>query len=223
MSNRSTVVLPERADAAAPNEPAADAGRQGRRNTLDDVLRVGAEIIAAKGFREASIRDIADALGITKSTLYHHVESKDHLLFAIISSYQSRGRRMIDLARTAGPDPRDSLSAFIRELVGMNASDTVMATLLARELRSLKGDHSKEVMTLRDEYETFVRSIILSGQATGTFRKDVDARLATISVFALANSLHQWYRPDGLYAAKEVADSFSKIILQGLAAQSASA
>jgi len=214
--------LTERA-AAATNEPAAETARPARRNTLEDVLRVGAEIIAERGFREASIRDIADALGITKSTVYHHVESKDHLLFAIISSYQSHGRRMIDLARTAGPDPRDSLRVFIRELVRMNASDTVMATLLARELRSLKGEHSKEVMALRDEYETFVRGIILSGQATGVFRKDVDARLATISVFAVANSLHQWYRPDGLHTAEAVADSFEKILLQGLAAQSASA
>lgn len=221
MSIGSTAVLSERADAL--NESVAEASRPTRRNTRDDVLRVGAEIIAEKGFSEASVRDIADALGITKSTVYHHVESKDHLLFAIISSYQWHGRRMIDLARAAGPDPRDSLTVFIRELVGMNASDTVMATLLARELRSLKGDHSKEVIALRDEYETFVRGIILGGQATGTFRKDVDARLATIGVFALANSLHQWYRPNGLYAAKEVADSFVKIILQGLAAQPVSA
>lgn len=200
---------------AAEAVPATE-GRASRRNTLEDVLRVGAEIIASKGFREASIRDIADALGITKSTVYHHVESKDQLLFAIISSYQWHGKRMIDLARSAGPDPRDSLRVFIRELVNMNASDAVMATILARELRSLKGDHAREVMALRDEYEVFVRSVILNGQATGVFRTDVDARLATISVFALANSLHQWYRPDGIHAANTVADTFVSILLQGL-------
>ncbi|MEZ5657370.1 MAG: hypothetical protein R3E83_02230 [Burkholderiaceae bacterium] len=40
-------------------------------------------------------------------------------------------------------------------------------------------------MANRDDYEGFVRGIILSGQATGLFRKDIDARLATIAVFSL--------------------------------------
>ena len=198
---------------AAMEEPVQPAGR---RRTLDDVRRVGAEIIAKKGYKETSIRDIAEALGITKSTIYHHVQSKEQLLFDIIANYQVHGRKIIETARRAGPDPRASLRSFIRELVRMTAEEPVMAILLARELRSLNGDYRATVMATRDEYESFVRGIILNGQATGVFRNDVDARLATISVFAVANSLFQWYRPGGQLGPTEISTNFESILLGGL-------
>jgi len=199
---------------AAPAEAAA----QSRRHNREDVIRVGAEIFARKGFRETSIRDIAEALGVTKSALYHHVRSKDELLYEALASYQSHGEQLIAAARRAGPDPRRSLTVFIHELVLMNARDRVMATLLARELRSLKQPFLDRLLANRDDYEGFVRGIILSGQATGLFRKDIDARLATIAVFSLARSLHQWYRPDGSLAAEQVAEGFESLILNGLLA-----
>ena len=206
-------------DAAVPTRSHAPPPQP--RRTLEDVKRVGAEIIATKGFKETSIRDIADALGITKSAIYHHVESKERLLYEIISSYQTHGRRMIESSRRAGPDPQASLRVFIRELVFMNAGDLVMATLLARELRSLQGDYRRDIVAFRDEYESFVREIILSGQATGVFRNDVDARLATIAVFSMLNSLHLWFRRDGQFGASKVADDFEKILIDGLTARKA--
>jgi len=186
------------------------------RRTLEDVKRVGAEIIASKGFRETSIRDIADALGITKSAIYHHVESKNWLLHEIISSYEARGRVLIEAARRAGPDPEASLRAFIRELVLASAQDLVMATLLARELRSLQETYRKTACAFLDETEAFVRHIIMSGQAAGVFREDIDARLATIAVFSMVNSLHLWFRHDGTFDASKVARDFERILIGGL-------
>jgi TetR/AcrR family transcriptional regulator, cholesterol catabolism regulator len=186
-----------------------------RRRTMRDVLRIGAEVIARKGFKETSIRDIADALGVTKSTIYHHVRSKDQLLFDIISNYQAQGPRIIDAARRAGPDPLLSLKAFIHELVLMNAEDPVMATLLARELRSLKGDHLKQVLEFRHEYESYVRGLVLDGQALGIFRT-IDARLATIGIMSMANALYQWYRPGNPFSPEVIAATYEAILLNGL-------
>ncbi|MEZ5652233.1 MAG: TetR/AcrR family transcriptional regulator [Burkholderiaceae bacterium] len=187
-----------------------------RRRSRDQVIRACAEIFARRGFRETSIRDIAEALGVTKSALYHHIRSKDELLVEIVSSYQAHGEELVAAARRAGPDPARSLATFVQELVLMNARDQVMATLLSRELRSLKQPHLDNMLAIRDGYEGFVHGLILSGQATGRFRASIDARLATIAVFALARSLHQWYRPDGRLSANEVAAGFESLILNGL-------
>jgi len=194
-----------------------------RRRTLEDVKRVGAKIIATKGFKETSIRDIADALGLTKSAIYHHVESKDWLLHEIISGYATRGCRMIDVARRAGPDPETSLRVYIRELVLANLHDPVMATLLARELRSLQGTYRAVASSFREESETFVGDIILKGQALGVFREDVDARLATIAVFSMVNSLHLWFPQDGTFDPSKIARDFEQLLIDGLVSRSAQA
>ena len=48
-----------------------------------EILETAARLICEKGYDGASIQDIADACGLTKAGLYHHIRSKEHLLLEI--------------------------------------------------------------------------------------------------------------------------------------------
>src|SRR5215471_20432233 len=61
--------------ATASNEP----------DRLDEIYRAAAQIICEKGYDATSMNDIAEAVGITKSGLYHHVSGKRNLLFNIMN------------------------------------------------------------------------------------------------------------------------------------------
>src|SRR6185369_8049467 len=52
---------------------------------LAEIYRAAASIICEKGYDATSMNDIAEAVGITKSGLYHHVSGKRNLLFSIMS------------------------------------------------------------------------------------------------------------------------------------------
>src|SRR6266850_1076444 len=52
---------------------------------LAEIYRAAAQIICEKGYDATSMNDIAEAVGITKAGLYHHIPGKKDLLFRIMN------------------------------------------------------------------------------------------------------------------------------------------
>ncbi len=52
--------------------------------SLDEIVAAAARVFRTKGYPAATVRDIADEVGILKGSLYHHVESKEDLLYLIV-------------------------------------------------------------------------------------------------------------------------------------------
>src|SRR5215469_2063169 len=52
--------------------------------TLDDIVSAAARVFRTKGYHAATVRDIAEEVGILKGSLYHHFESKEELLYLVI-------------------------------------------------------------------------------------------------------------------------------------------
>ncbi|MGJ6968980.1 TetR/AcrR family transcriptional regulator [Streptosporangium sp. G11] len=69
-----------------------DSERRTGAETRAEILRVALRLFTEKGFEGTSIRDIADALGTTKSSLYYHFPSKD----AIVTSLMEERRHELD-------------------------------------------------------------------------------------------------------------------------------
>lgn len=201
---------------AAKSPAAQPKAKKRERRTLDDVVRVAAELIAEKGYKDTSLSDIAAALGIRKSTVYHHVSSKDRLLFLIFLDYQQYGKDIIATAESEGPSARARLKAVIREHLATIASHPVGAVVAAQELRNLEGDYRREALAIRDTYDNYVADLIRDGQRTGEFKKSIDARLAGLAITSMINGTHVWYRPTGSKAAGDIAGLYSELLLTGL-------
>ncbi|MEO6471071.1 MAG: helix-turn-helix domain-containing protein, partial [Aeromicrobium sp.] len=54
----------------------------------EELLQIAAELFATKGFKNTTVRDIADAAGILSGSLYHHFDSKESMVDEILSSFQ---------------------------------------------------------------------------------------------------------------------------------------
>ncbi|MGW1740721.1 TetR/AcrR family transcriptional regulator [Nocardia sp. NPDC001965] len=92
------------------------AGRDTKRAILDAAVR----LFVAKGFEETSLREIADAVGITKPSLYYHYASKLELLVAIVNPLLDDLRALADEVEQTSPDPdahRNVLQTYIRTMI----------------------------------------------------------------------------------------------------------
>lgn len=192
-------------------------GEKRRPHRLADVKAASAELIARKGYKDTAISDIAEALGVRKSTVYHHVQSKEQLLFWIIQDYMKIGDDIIAAAEANGPSALGRLEALITEHLAAMASHPVEASIVAQELRSLEGEYRVEAMRTRDAYDSYLEHLIMEGQEAGEFDETIDARLAALGILSMMNGTHIWYRPDGPKAANEIAAGYTKILLSGLA------
>lgn len=118
-------------DAPATPEPAAPGSR------LDRIVAAAAEVIARKGFAQASIREIAEAADLHVPTLYVHVRGKDELLELVYAREMALLEADLDRAVAQGT-PRERITRMVT--VAMEVADRRrrQVGLLNRELRNLR-------------------------------------------------------------------------------------
>lgn len=188
-----------------------------RKSKRGEILRSFTELVAERGYDEVSVRDVAEALDISKGTVLHHFRSKEAILEQINNDYM---RRRLAEARDYLPeldDPVDELQAFICHLMLCQQDDRAATVAFSREiLRSAEEPMMEEVRRLRDEFSAILVEILERGIESGAFA-DVDPQLTAVQIFGMVNWAWTWFRPGGPKDAAEIAAQFSRNVIGGLA------
>ncbi|MGZ6259109.1 MAG: TetR/AcrR family transcriptional regulator [Candidatus Limnocylindrales bacterium] len=168
-----------------------------------------------RGFHATSMQDLAEDLGMNRGSLYHYIEAKDDLLWAIVNGAMERldgaVRPILE-----GPDPiPERLTRAIAAHLGFAAEHGDELALIQIELRALAPDRRETLVGQRDAYEAAWREAIRQGVADGSIRP-VDVRLASIAILSVCNWFTQWYRPDGPLDVPAIGQEFAGLFLDGL-------
>lgn len=180
-----------------------------------DIIQAAAQIFRKKGFHATSMQDIANAVKIQKASIYHHVESKQEILFTILE--HALDLLIGDMRAVSDSDlkPKEKLRLAMQVYVGRLTSDADLATVLLLEYRSLEKKLRTRHAVRRDRYEALWRKIIEEGVDQGVFRP-VDISIATFAIMGVQNWMITWYREGGRLSALELSDHFSELFLYGL-------
>ncbi|MEX5636148.1 TetR/AcrR family transcriptional regulator [Parafrankia sp. FMc2] len=86
-------------------------------DTRTRILTAAVELFVERGYAGTSVRDISERLGVTKAALYYHFSSKEMILDALISPFESGFAQLVELARCDPPPPPQTiLTALVRLL-----------------------------------------------------------------------------------------------------------
>ncbi|WP_241665642.1 TetR/AcrR family transcriptional regulator [Prescottella subtropica] len=91
-----------------------EAGTIGVSDKQDHILDAARYVFAERGFDATTTRDIANSVGLTQGSLYHHFESREAILVAIVRSFSARMREAHEAIGAAGGTPLETLDALIR-------------------------------------------------------------------------------------------------------------
>jgi AcrR family transcriptional regulator len=202
-------------DASEVSEPAVPRrGRPG--HDLAAVLRAAIALFNRKGYDATSIGDVADELGVTKSAVYHHVPSKEHLLSEALDEALAGLEAAVDEAVATEDSAYERLRGVVRRSVEVLVDHQPAVTLLLR----VHGNTETENVALRRRRRIDARLATLVGQAAaeGALRADVDPDLVSRLLFGMINSLVEWYRPEGPVEATDLADAITTLAFDGLQA-----
>ena len=190
--------------------PPARRGRPGY--DQETVLRRAIDLFNRQGYDGTSMGDLAKELGFTKSAIYHHVPSKQHLLQQALDEALDGLNRVLDEAR--GDTAYDRLRAGVRASVHVLVDHLPAVTLLLR----VHGNSEAELDALRRrrEIDDKLARLVRAAAKEGALRDDVPADLASKLVFGMVNSLIEWVRPDGRYDKETLADAIVTIAFDGL-------
>ncbi|MFI5262095.1 MAG: TetR/AcrR family transcriptional regulator [Candidatus Limnocylindrales bacterium] len=168
-----------------------------------------------RGYHATSMQDLAEDLGMNRGSLYHYIEAKDDLLWAIVSSALTRLDAAVRPILEGADPPPDRLARAIEAHLAFAAAYGDELALLQIELRALPPARRRALIVQRDAYEAAWRTTIQAGVAEGTLRTS-DVRLTSIAILSVCNWFTQWYRPDGPLGVPAVAAQFAALFLEGL-------
>src|SRR5215831_10904356 len=146
-----------------------------------EILETAARLICAKSYEGTSIQDIADACGLTKAGLYHHIRSKEHLLLEIMHYGMDRFDEQV-LAQVMGiEDPVERLKTCMEKNIRLVTSGwSKEVTIILHEHATLTGEFRAQINARKKRYVRFLEDTFAEAIRKGRIRR-VNPKAATFS------------------------------------------
>jgi len=187
------------------------------RDKLREICRIAARVFYEKGYDGASMQDIANAVHLTKAGLYHHVGSKDRLLYEIMNyGMDILDETVLENVKSIR-DPREKLRQTIIGHINLivRARDREI-TVILHENRSLKGALRKKINARKRAYIEFLEELIAKVQERAGGRILISPRVAAFALLGIINWLYQWYDVEGPIKEDQLANDYVELFLRGL-------
>ncbi|MDX1649263.1 MAG: TetR/AcrR family transcriptional regulator [Myxococcota bacterium] len=146
-------------------------------SSREKILDVAELRFAQRGYAGVGLREVAEAAGLGKSSLFHHFKSKAALNLAVLDRVLARMRRRMEPSLQGGGDARVRLDRVVEELVDGLAEHPTSARLLLRALfedDDLPQEGLPEAESFERTLAAFVASLealLADGVAQGAFRE----------------------------------------------------
>ena len=190
------------------------AGSNGQR-TAAAIRRAGLRLIYRRGFEAMSLRDLAAEVGIQAASLYHHIRTKQDLLFDLIREHMENLLSQTDAALEKAPaGSTERLRAFIAHHVLYHLEKKQEVFVANFELRALEPQHHATIVTMRRAYEGKLISLLDVGVAAGEFEIR-DTRITAYAILAMLTGACTWYKPEGRLTKAEVVELHTDMVLHG--------
>ena len=143
------------------------------------MIDVAARMFQERGYDATRLQDIADEVGLLKGSLYHYIDSKDDLLWAIILRQHESALALADRCRQMDAATDVRLAEFIRGYTDSLENDHIYVSVYLRDLNRLSPERREKIIRERLAYSDFLVELLTEGKRKGTFRKDLDPGLTS--------------------------------------------
>jgi len=191
---------------------------QRRFDRTELVIDAAAEIFRRKGYDAARLQDIADEVGILKGSIYHYIETKEDLLFAIIQRNHQRIIAENQQWREVEGDPVAALQSFIEGHIRQALQHPTDSVVFVRDFRALSAERAAEIITMETDYDGDFRTLVSRAIEDGRLRAGVTPAFASRAVFGMVNWMPYWYAAEGKLSADRVVDELSTYAMASLLA-----
>ena len=187
-----------------------------RQLVREELLTKAAEVFERRGYGQARIQDVAEALQLSRSALYHYFRSKEEILAALVEEHTgARFDALRALAEDKQRPASERLREALRKTIASRLSEGSRMRVLDQLAAEMPADLRKTFDKGRRRVLNYYAAIIEDGIAAGDFRP-MDARTAALAVIGIASWTSWWYSPAGRKTPAELGDALIDIALHGL-------
>lgn len=215
---------PGRTPAKAPVKAAGKAAGKAPANAerRAGLLATAAEVFAEHGYSATTVRTIADRAGMLAGSLYYHFDSKESMADEILSAFLTdlwSGYQRIEEAELP---PRETFEGLVAESFTQMERHRPAVVIYQKEARRLAEQPRFTYLTeSQQRFRGLWTRTLERGVADGSFRAGLDVPVAYRFVRDTVWVAAVWYRPEGRKSAREIAQQYTSMVLDGIAAQAA--
>ena len=180
------------------------------------VLDAAVDLFARQGYDATSVAEVVTRAGVAKGGFYHHIASKEALLYEVYGDLITLQLDAMDAIFARGLAPADTLRELIVSLVETTAAKAQQALVFWREMNKLGDERTAEYRQARRRYHDAVRRLVRDAQADGRFRAVCSPDMITFTIFGVINELPLWYRPTGRKRPAQIATELADLVLAAL-------
>lgn len=191
-----------------------------RKRSLDEgpvlrgqILENASRLFYERGYGETSIRDIADAVGISSSTMYHHFANKQDVLHAVVSRFMTDFvEATVPVLRDRSLSPTERIRRTVRLHIEMS-DDRRPELLVGNPIRyALDAEQKRGGIELQTAYHDAVQDVLVEGCGSGEFRV-ADTSVTTMAVLDMLNGVREWFSPLGSLTRSQIVERYVDLVL----------
>jgi AcrR family transcriptional regulator len=161
------------------------------------ILQAALRCFVESGYQGSTIRQIASAAGLSVAGLYHHYDSKQAILVALMrSATGDLYERSVAALASAGDSVEDRFEVLLDCLVLFHAHRSQLAFIGLSEIRSLEPGAREQHLAARDRQQMLLREIVEEGVASGVFSAERPGE-ACRAILTMCTGIAQWYAAGG--------------------------
>ena len=178
-------------------------------------MLTSARFFNAKGFHATSLDDVAQALNVTKPTIYHYFSSKDEILFECVRLGLDAILEAAENVAVKGGTGREKLEALMLEYGMVMTRDFGICVTRTSDDQLSEASRNR-FRALKREIHDAIQDVVEEGMRDGSLALG-DARIKTFTLAGSLNWIARWYRPDGDMTPEQVARGTVDTLIEGLA------
>ena len=179
------------------------------------ICMTAARTFVERGYQATSVNQVAAAVGVTKAGLYHYINSKDALLFDIMTLGMDWLDEDVVKVAAAIPETERRLRETINRHALLTAGNEPWITALLDEMHGLPPADRRKIEERKRGYFDLVRGMIRELQSKGRVRR-IDATVATYAILGMIIWIPRWFRSRKRLSAERVAADVAAIAINGL-------
>jgi AcrR family transcriptional regulator len=179
------------------------------------IVSKAATLFREKGFKAASMRDLAEAVGVEAASLYNHIKSKTEILHELCFSVANRFLHKIDEVEAENTSSVNKIETLLRFHINEMIHHYEEVYVSDREWKHLSDPYLSNFQNQRRIYRKRFAAIIETGIYHQEIKK-IDAPTAVLIMLHAISGIESWHRSTQKINAEELEENMISILVGGL-------
>ena len=181
----------------------------------DTIIEKASKLFREKGFGAASMRDLAENVGVEAASLYNHIQSKSEILQAICFKVANDFLSNLDQVQASSEPALKKLELIIRFHIRMMMDHYEYVYISVHEWRHLPEPYLSNYLNQRRNYRRSLSDLIARGIEKGEM-KPIEPYVAVLTLLSAISGIESWHRSRKTIGPEVLENNMVKYLIEGL-------